>query len=108
MRSNKYLSKEQTCQLKGLIISAGLDISKMADRMKMSRQTLSSRINGKIDFSKSEMEAFASILETKPDNIFFTNLVALNATYQHDNDVHNIERESMKFNKQIPHAAMQS
>jgi len=71
MSAYTFISKEQSCKLKALIIGAGLNIGIMADKMNMSRPTLSIRINGKVDFSKSEMERFAEILNCKPETIFF-------------------------------------
>ena len=80
MRSYTFLPKELSCQLRGLIIASGLDLTSMANKMNMSRQTLAHRLNGKIDFTKTEMETFASILKVKPDEIFFNNNVAFYAT----------------------------
>ncbi len=69
--SFKYVTVEQSRQLKAKIMNAGLDIGIVAREMGISRATLSSRVNGKTDFSRSEMEHFAEILKEKPQNIFF-------------------------------------
>jgi len=69
--SFKYVTIEQSRQLKAKIMNAGLDIGIVARKMGISRATLSSRVNGKTDFSRSEMEHFAEILKEKPQNIFF-------------------------------------
>lgn len=71
MRAYNYLTEEQSRRLKAKIVNAGLDIGTVADKMNMSRPTLSNRINGKSDFTRSEMEEFASILNEKPQDIFF-------------------------------------
>jgi len=69
--SFKYVTVEQSRRLKAKIINAGLDIGIVAKKMGISRATLSSRVNGKTDFSRSEMEHFAEILMEKPQDIFF-------------------------------------
>ena len=71
MNAYIYLTEKESRKLKALIVGAGLDIGTVALKMNMSRPTLSARINGKTDFTRSEMESFASILNEKPENIFF-------------------------------------
>jgi len=66
-----YLTEQESRKLKALIVNAGLDIGTVAIKMNMSRPTLSTRINGKTDFTRSEMELFASIFNVKPESIFF-------------------------------------
>lgn len=66
-----YLTEAESRKLKALIVNAGLDIGTIAVKMNMSRPTLSTRINGRTDFTRSEMELFAKILNEKPENIFF-------------------------------------
>jgi len=71
MRAYLYLTEKESRKLKALIVNAGFDIGMVAIKMNMSRPTLSTRINGKTDFTRSEMELFASIFNEKPENIFF-------------------------------------
>jgi len=66
-----YLSKAMSARLKGLLIGAGHTTESFARQMGLSRATLSHRINGKSDFTKSEMEAFARIVQQDPQQIFF-------------------------------------
>ncbi|MDR2513772.1 MAG: helix-turn-helix transcriptional regulator [Christensenellaceae bacterium] len=71
MSAHAYLTEGQSRSLKAKLVDAGLDIGTMAEKMGMSRATLSARINGKTDFTRSEMEAFASVLNARPQDIFF-------------------------------------
>jgi uncharacterized protein YwlG (UPF0340 family) len=71
MRTYIYLTEKESRKIKSLIVNAGLDIGAVAIKMNMSRPTLSARINGKTDFTRSEMELFANIVNEKPENIFF-------------------------------------
>jgi len=71
MSAYLYLTEKESRKLRALIVGAGLDIGSIALKMNMSRPTLSARINGKTDFTRSEMEAFANILNEKPEDIFF-------------------------------------
>lgn len=70
--SERLMSKECSNNLKSLIVKAGLDMTTTAEKMGMSRPTLSGRINGKTDFSRTEMERFAKIVNANPAVIFFT------------------------------------
>ena len=60
--------------------STGYNITTLADATGMSREMLSVRISGKVDFSRKEMNKIASVLGVSPINLFFGNKVALNAT----------------------------
>lgn len=71
MQKEKYLTENETNSIKSLIVKKGLDIGLVAKKMNMSRATLSSRVNGKTDFTRSEMEQFAKIISAKPEMIFF-------------------------------------
>lgn len=73
MSNTAYLNEVKIRKLKANIVAAGLDIGKVAQKMQISRSTLSARINGKTDFTKSEMEHFAEILGQSPQDIFFAN-----------------------------------
>ncbi len=73
MKLYSYLTEMEARKLKASIVEAGLDIGELAQKMQMSRSTLSARINGKTDFTRSEMENFASIVGKSPSEIFFAN-----------------------------------
>ena len=71
MTDARYLTEEQTRRLKSLMVGAGYGVESMALAMNMSRPTFSARLNGRQDFTKSEMELFASLVSEKPQAIFF-------------------------------------
>lgn len=54
MKEDRFLNEKETNFLKSLIMKNGMGIESVAKRMNMSRATLSSRINGKTDFSRKE------------------------------------------------------
>lgn len=54
--SFEYMNQEDTRRIKAAIVGAGYTMESLSKALKKSRATLSSRINGKTDFSKSEME----------------------------------------------------
>lgn len=66
-----YLTEEEVRRLKSLIVNVGLNIGAVAIKMNMSRSTLSAKINGKADFTRSEMERFAEVIGSPPNEIFF-------------------------------------
>lgn len=66
-----YMTKEDTRKVKSYIVGAGYTISSLSKAIGMTRESLSSRINGKVDFSRAEMSAIADKLEKKPEEIFF-------------------------------------
>ena len=55
MKLYSYLTEMEARKLKASIVEAGLDIGELAQKMQMSRSTLSARINGKTDFTRREM-----------------------------------------------------
>lgn len=65
-----YLSDEDTRRIKAALVSAGYTIASAASALGLSRVTLSAKVNGKSDFSRSEMEAFARLLHLSPSEIF--------------------------------------
>lgn len=67
----KYMSETATRRVNGFLATAGYNIGTLADALKMSRATLSSRINGKTDFTRSEMERIAQLLGSSAEDIFF-------------------------------------
>ena len=66
-----YMTVEDTRKIKSYIVGAGYTISSLSNAIGMTRESLSSRINGKIDFSRMEMAAIADKLKKKPEDIFF-------------------------------------
>lgn len=68
--NNSYLTKTESNRIKGLIVCAGYNIATLAEKMQMTRPTLSAKINGKVDFTKSEMESLANAISMKPEEIF--------------------------------------
>lgn len=67
----KYMRAEDTRRFNSFLVAAGYNIGQLAEEIGMSRATLSSRINGKSDFARSEMEKIAAILGHRPEEIFF-------------------------------------
>ena len=70
-RSMKYLDEKMANRLRGLMAESGKSMEAVAQEMKITRATLSSRINGRRDFTRVEMEQFAQIVGRKPQDIFF-------------------------------------
>ena len=68
---NTYMKEEDTRRFNGLMVAAGYSIGSLADKLGMSRATLSSRINGKTDFARREMEQIAAIFGKDAKEIFF-------------------------------------
>lgn len=66
-----FLDEKISRRLKALIVNSGKTMEQVAKEMHMSRPTLSKKINGKQDFSFSEMKAFAKSVEENPVKIFF-------------------------------------
>lgn len=66
----RYVNEDMSRKLRALIVSTGKTMDEIAKEMNISRPTLSSRINGRRDFSREEMEKFANIVGEKPQNIF--------------------------------------
>ena len=67
---DKYMRAEDTRRFNSFLVAAGYNIGQLAEEIGMSRATLSSRINGKTDFARSEMEKIAAILGRRPEEIF--------------------------------------
>ena len=66
-----YMTEENTRKVKSYIVGAGYTISSLLKAIGMTRESLSSRVNGKTDFSRREMSAIADKLGKKPEEIFF-------------------------------------
>jgi transcriptional regulator with XRE-family HTH domain len=71
MIGERYLSERQSNFLKSLIKREGLEIGSMAQKMGISRNSLSMKLNGRTDFSRKEMELFACLVKEEPQQIFF-------------------------------------
>lgn len=69
--NNYYLSTDETNHIKSVIVGAGYNITKLANAIGMGREILSARINGKTDFSRTEMNQIAKVLKKPPQDIFF-------------------------------------
>lgn len=70
MKKN-LMSCEDVRRFNSYLAAAGYNIGKLAKELGMSRATLSSRINGKTDFNRSEMEAISKKLGKTAAEIFF-------------------------------------
>ena len=70
MPTKLYLTEADTRRIKAAIVGAGQTIGSVASAIGVSRATLSSKINGRIDFSRTEMEKIAQILGLPASQIF--------------------------------------
>lgn len=70
--NNKYMNTNEINHIKSLIVGAGYNITSLASAVGMGREVLSTRINGKTDFSRHEMNKIAKVLKKEPKDIFFT------------------------------------
>lgn len=77
---NTYMTQDETNRFKAYMVRAGYNITSLAKAIGVSREMLSTRISGKVDFSRSEMNHIAMALNVPPDIIFFGNEVTLNET----------------------------
>jgi plasmid maintenance system antidote protein VapI len=68
---NGYMTAEDTLRFKSEMVRAGYTIGTLAKALKVNRKTLSSRINGEVDFTRTEMEQISSLLSMPPGKIFF-------------------------------------
>lgn len=67
----KYMRQEDIRRFNSCLVAAGYNIGKLAQELGMSRATLSSRINGKTDFARTEMERISQKFNRTPAEIFF-------------------------------------
>lgn len=65
------MSEHDIKRFKSYMAGAGFNISTLAHAIGMKRESLSNRINGKIDFSRSEMIIISKKLQALPQEIFF-------------------------------------
>ena len=71
MQNGKYMSELDTRRLKSYMVAAGYTITSLAKEVGMGREVLSTRVNGKTDFSRNEMMKIADVLNERPETIFF-------------------------------------
>jgi len=67
----EYMSESETRHFNSILAAEGYSIGELAKDIGVSRATLSSRVNGKTDFGRCEMEKIAKILNRSPAEIFF-------------------------------------
>ncbi len=65
------MEKNMRDKLRGLIIGSGKSMEAVAREMGITRQTLSTRINGRKDFTLGEMKRFAASVGKDAKEIFF-------------------------------------
>lgn len=74
--ANTYMTSEDTNRFKGYMVRAGYNITSLARAIKMSRESLSMRISGKVDFGRTEMNDISKALGVAPEIIFFNEKVS--------------------------------
>ncbi len=68
---NTYMTSEETNKVKSYMVRAGYNITSLAETIGISREMLSARLSGKVDFGRTEMNNIAAALNIPPDVIFF-------------------------------------
>lgn len=68
---NTYMTLEETNRVKSYMVRAGYNITSLAETIGISREMLSARLAGKVDFGRAEMNNIADALKVPPDVIFF-------------------------------------
>ncbi len=66
-----YMTGTEVCRLKGEIVGAGYNIKTVAEKLGMTRMTLSNKVNGRTDFTRHEMKALAQLLGVEPGELFY-------------------------------------
>ena len=68
----KLMSESEIRKFKALMIRSGfVSVVKLAEAMGLRREKLSRKINGRDDWSKSEMEIVGKLFNEDPKDIFF-------------------------------------
>lgn len=80
MKEYTYMTEEESNRVKGMIVSAGYNITSLAEKIGMSREMLSMRLSGRVDFGRGEMNHIAKVLKKPPATIFFANRVTQKET----------------------------
>lgn len=57
-------------RFKACMVAAGYNITSLAKEINMTRESLSARINGKVDFGRNEMVDIAKKLNVAPSELF--------------------------------------
>lgn len=66
-----YMTDEDMRRFKSCMVGAGYNITSLAKAIGMPRESLSARINGKVDFSRSDMNVISDKLMVSPVYLFF-------------------------------------
>jgi DNA-binding XRE family transcriptional regulator len=66
-----YMSETDKRRFKACMVAAGYNVTSLANEVGMVRQSLAARINGKIDFNRTEMMKIGKVLNQDPEMIFF-------------------------------------
>lgn len=66
-----YMTPDDTNRFKAYMVRAGYNITTLAQATDTSRECLSARISGKVDFGRSEMNKIAKVLKVSPEILFF-------------------------------------
>lgn len=67
----EYMTEDESNRVKSYIVGAGYNITSLAKAINMSREMLSNRISGKVDFGRTEMNKIATVLKSSTTEIFF-------------------------------------
>lgn len=73
---NVYMTEEEKNRFKGYMVSKGYNFTSLAKEIGMSRESLSLRASGKVDFGRKEMNKIADVLNVEPSKIFFDTKVS--------------------------------
>lgn len=85
--NHTYMTIDEANRFKSYMVRAGFNITSLADAIGMSREMLSVRISGKVDFSRSEMNNIAEALNISPVTIFFDDKVTQKETFTNQNSI---------------------
>ncbi len=71
-----YMIEDDKKRFKACMAAAGYNITSLAKEINMTRESLSARINGKVDFGRNEMVDIAEKLNVAPSELFFADKVS--------------------------------
>lgn len=69
--STTYMSDGDVKRIKGMMVTAGFNVMSLAPIMGWGEATAYRKMNGKADWSKTEMKRFGEIVGQEPARIFF-------------------------------------
>ena len=72
----KYMLEDDKRRIKACMVAAGYNITSLAKAINMTRESLSARIYGKIDFERGEIMNIAQKLNVRPSELFFDEKVS--------------------------------